>query len=451
MQLLRRVGVDSAKSIIILNDAPMDASHEAKELADARVVKTILAVISCTGEEMMPPVVAEIHMKSMQAMARNISHRIAIIDEHSILAKLMVQTSRVSGLAQVYDNLVGFDGNEFYFYRPAQGWSGRTYGQALFHFPGCSLIGLRDASGKIKINPPASTVLSGTDDAILLAEDDSAIRFSVQPVPASAPASPPLAPLTKSAEQQLIVGWCQKTSTIIDEYSNYLVEGSGIDLVVEEPTDTIRSEFSELQARHPAIRMRIIKAEIGNPSTLTKLKPEQYDNVIILSGDGGDSELRDSDTIAKLLQFRLYFRSLGKKDLRTQLITEVADSENIEVIQQAGVKDFLISNQFVSKIYAQVSEEPDTLRLYEDLFSETGSEVYLKPVKLFIPEGSGPLSFADLCAAALKRNETCFGVRIVSHETDASDHYGIHINPAKTERFELSPDDQLITLAENET
>jgi len=109
---LYRVGVENAKSVIILNAATVDAPPEEKELADARVVKTILAVLSCTGEHDAPPIVAELHNKNKQSLARSISKNISIIDEHSILAKLMVQTSRVSGLAQVYDHLVGFDGCE---------------------------------------------------------------------------------------------------------------------------------------------------------------------------------------------------------------------------------------------------------------------------------------------------------------------------------------------------
>ena len=37
-----------------------------------------------------------------------------------------------------------------------------------------------------------------------------------------------------------------------------------------------------------------------------------------------------------------------------KLITEVMDSENIDIILNSGVEDFMVSNQFVSQIMAQV-------------------------------------------------------------------------------------------------
>ena len=146
-----------------------------------------------------------------------------------------------------------------------------------------------------------------------------------------------------------------------------------------------------------------------------------------------------------------FFRSLDQGTLKTQLITEVADSENIEVVQDTGVKDFLISNQFVSRIYAQVSEEPDVLNIYEDLFNEDGSEVYLKPLSLYFSSLPPEISFGDLCFAAMVREETCFGVRIMAQEQEAEHYYGIYLNPPKNRIFNLLPTDMLITLAEDET
>ncbi len=451
LQFLRRAGVNTAKSVIILNQVADDAPVSEKALGDARVLKSILAVVSCTGEADLPPVLAELHLKTKQNLALNIvPGKISIIDDQSILAKLMVQTSRISGLAKVYDNLVGFDGCEFYFHRPEEGWGTLAYRDLLFHYANCSVLGLRTAEGVIRINPAPATMLQENDEAVVLAEDDSVIRFEKKAVAYTKPTGKPAQPQPKNIESQLIVGWSGKTSIIVDEYSNYLFEGSKIDVVVPDTPDEIKKEFSDIQAKHPTIKMRMIKADVSLSDVVAKLKPEQYDNIILLAGDGADAELLDSETIATLLEFRNYFRNLGGK-VKTQLITEVADSENIEIIEEAGVKDFLISNQFVSKIYAQVSEEPDVLKIYEDLFCSEGSEVYLKSAALFFERFGEKRSFADICAAALERGETCFGIRLKAEEDEAERHYGIYLNPAKSDQFTLSPEDSLITLAEDET
>lgn len=451
VQALARVAVDRAKSIIILNDAPVDSDRETKELADAKVLKTILAVMSSVDEKNLPSIVAEIHLPNKQKLARNLSDRISIIDEHSILARLMVQTSRTSGLAKVYDSLVGFAGSEFYFYRPAEGWKGINYSTALFHFATCSVLGIRTKNGEVKVNPAGNTVLDDDTDIIVLAEDDSAINFSREKFKIRDLPGTPAKALPKTAEKQLIVGWSYKTLIIIAEYCKYLIKGSGIDLILSDPAEETRQEFAAIQARFPDVSMRIIDAVVDNQDIMKELRPEQYDNIIILSGDGGVAELRDSDTIAKLLEFRHYFKNSVKGELKTQLITEVADSQNIDVIQAAGVKDFLISNQFVSKIYAQVGEEQDVLKIYEDLFSEEGSEVYIKPVSLFTSLSCEKVTFGDLCAAAVRRGESCFGVCIAADSENRDKNYGFIINPHKSMEITISGKDYLITLAEDET
>ena len=73
----------------------------------------------------------------------------------------------------------------------------------------------------------------------------------------------------------------------------------------------------------------------------------------------------------RLLQIRNIFqehtRATGN-EIQTKLITEIVESENTELVLKAGVKDFLISNQFVSKIFAQVAEDPDVKNIVSKNF-----------------------------------------------------------------------------------
>ncbi|MBN1499361.1 MAG: hypothetical protein JW982_04370 [Spirochaetes bacterium] len=452
LQILQKVSVNSAKSIIILNDVAVDASDDDKFLGDARVLKTIMAVVACTGEENVPPILAELHMQNRRKLAENISPgNISIIDEHTILAKLMVQTSRISGLALVYSNMIGFDECEFYFYEPSDDCIGKKYIDIMFHFRTSTIFGFKKADGAILINPDPETVFEEGDKLILLAEDDSTIKYLKNKLEYKAAAGEPAAALPKVVEKQLIIGWSQKAAPIVEEYSKYLIDGSSIDVVVHELNAEMQSEFDHIKSEYPGINFTITAADIQDQSVVAGLKPEKYDNVIILTGDGGNAELRDSETISRLITFRHYFKNLPEKNVKTQLITEVADSDNIEVIQEAGVKDFLISNQFVSKMYAQISEEPEVLNIYEDLFNPEGSEVYIKPVNLFLSKLPAKMSFGEICASAIKRKETCFGIKVFAEEKNSDKNYGIYINPDKDKVFSLSEGDALITLAEDES
>ncbi len=170
-----------------------------------------------------------------------------------------------------------------------------------------------------------------------------------------------------------LVGWMEKSSIIVDEYTDYLSEGSQIDVIVPAVTAQMHSDFDAVAAKNTDITMNLHECDIHEAGAVARLAPEQYDNVIILKEGSGVAELRDSKTIASLLGFLHYFKGLGQP-VTTQLVTEVADSDNVEMIQKVGVKDFLISYKFVSKIYAQVSEDPEVMKAYDELFKAEGSD-----------------------------------------------------------------------------
>ena len=99
--------------------------------------------------------------------------------------------------------------------------------------------------------------------------------------------------------------------------------------------------------------------------------------------------------------------------INQQRISDKFDKQNEKIISKstslvikAGVKDFLLTEQFVSKILSQVSQEPDIMSIYRNLFSSEGSELYVKPISLYFPpEQISKLTFADCVLAAHNRNE----------------------------------------------
>lgn len=64
-------------------------------------------------------------------------------------------------------------------------------------------------------------------------------------------------------------------------------------------------------------------------------------------------------------------------------------------------------------LFAQMSEEPAIKLVYDDLFQEDGSEIYVKPVEPYFDSLPAKASFADLMRLAQKRDEeACIGVKI---------------------------------------
>jgi len=456
LEALRKMNVEQAKSIVILNGATASDSQTKKAAEDARALKTIMAVVASLEDGTdLPPIIVELHRERNRTLAESIAPgRITTMDESSILAKLLVQTSRTSGLSIVYSNLVGFEGNEVYFFKPEGGWKGMNFGELLFHFDSPVVLGFRLADGKISLNPPSDFKPQENDSAIVLASDDSAIKFLKDRFSPNIDKPIPSLSSARKTERQLIAGWNTKVPTIIEEYAKYVLDGSDIDIVVAEPDDALTNTFREIQKQHDRVKLRLIKADIHSPEVLEKLSPHTYDNVILMASEGENSEEIDAESISILLQLRQFFKGIENSTGRhvdTKIITEVMDSENIELVLQTGVKDFLISNQFVSKIFAQVSQDPDVMKVYDDLFSPEGSEIYLKKAIAYFDMLPGKVKFADCVNAALKRREVCFGLKIASQERDPEKNYGVYMIPEKNLSFEIRPEDELIVLSEDES
>ena len=448
---LKMVNVDEAKSIIILNPVGIGSDNKQLHHGDARVIKSIMAIASITGKKNMPSIVAEVHTRNMRKIAGRISSNIVVFEENLLLAKMMVQFSRISALALVYENLLGFSGDEFYFFKPNEGWNSLSYEKLMFKFRDCSVIGYRDRNGKVNINPDSKHIMSDDEFILLISEDDSTIDYDKnRKVLDYEEKYIPLKKIKRNTEKYLIIGWNRKTTTIVRKLCEFIDKGSEIVILVSQSTDIIADQMKGLKGSNKGINIRLIKGDLYNLNVFNKLRIERFDGITILKKDGKDAELFDSETIGILLEIQNYFSLNKVSDLKTRLITEVADPENVDVIQNIGVKDYLVSSKFVSRIYAQVSEDINILNVFNELFKQEGSEIYIKPFAYYSKTDHEELTFEDLCLLALNRKESCFGVRIKKEENDKSKNYGVYINPGKDKHFYLTKNDCLITVAEDE-
>ena len=146
---LKKVRAEEAKSIIIMNSVASWRPEEERKLADALVLKSIMSIIAlCEGEE-PPPIVCEIHSDRDRDLAENISNgTVKALNEVSVLSRMIAQLALSrNGLSVVYSDMVGFDGNEFYFYQPDEGWGGPlTFGESTYRFKSSTPMGiLREA------------------------------------------------------------------------------------------------------------------------------------------------------------------------------------------------------------------------------------------------------------------------------------------------------------------
>ncbi|KAH8088775.1 hypothetical protein JL720_6739 [Aureococcus anophagefferens] len=103
---------------------------------------------------------------------------------HDLIGRLMIQSARHPGLAQVWSMLLGFDGCEFYIKHHAE-LDGVSFGDAFLRFDDAVPIGVIQGSGKdatIWVNPEDDLVLRPGDKLIVIAEDDDTYAPRTRPL-----------------------------------------------------------------------------------------------------------------------------------------------------------------------------------------------------------------------------------------------------------------------------
>ena len=450
---LDMVSVDDAKAVIILASCDDTDSAEAKSASDAKAIQTVLATMGRSQRDDEFSVVVEIFNPTHREIVRSsFPEHVVTVNTSDVLAKLLVQTSRSEGLSVVYNEILSFDGCEMYFY--AADWRGANFGELPFFFPDGVPIGVRDADGKIAMNPPCTRPMANGEEILIVADDDSTIDYQAAPVAVGRDLPLASARHEQRVERELMIGWNFKSPCILREFADYIIAGSQIHVLIKAPTDDQREEITALDRELDGIEVTLIEKNCLDLGDLMSLQPFTYDNIIILAGSDEGSEVDtgrvDSENIVALLLLRRIFSQYPEESTNTKLITEVLDSQNYALVARAGVKDVIISNRLVSMIMAQISESRDIEKVYDDIFQEDGSEIYLKPASLYFDEMPEEVSFADLIRIAQKRDEVCIGLKIQADEQNGAANNGVRLIPEKNETFELCSDDSLVVVAEDE-
>lgn len=446
---LKRVNVEEAKSVILLANCSESAFDEEKLASDVQGVKSIMAIISCQNGKNKLPIIAEIFNEEKRALISYFQdENIISVDTWEIMGKLLVQTSLTSGLEMVYNEILSFDGCEIYFYEA--NWNKINFGKLPFHFKDGIPLGIYNSSDGMILRPGKTYEMKAEDQLIILAEDDSTINFES----AQIYRAKELQLIDKKLEQKkkniLILGWHNVAEIFISESEDYLEEGSKFDIYFNNPNQDFQNRAEELKKLYPGFEIKLIDSNPLKMETLSEINPFKYDNIVILSQELNDNRADkiDSDTLIILLLLRKLKSNLGQT--KTKIITQVLNSDNQEIITQTDVDDFIISNKLITMILAQLSENPLIMKFYEDIFSEDGSEIYVKSANLYLDEFPIQTTFGELIGLADQRNEICLGIRKGSESKNAKENFGVQLNLKKNQAIELEANDFLVVLSEDE-
>jgi ion channel POLLUX/CASTOR len=432
---LNIVNPSAAKSIVVLAPDGEDP--------DAQVIKTILAITNGPGANgQLHHVVAEIRDANNAELARAVGGadvQIVLADE--LISRILVQSTRQSGLSAVFAELLGFEGSEIYTTKVGN-VAGMTFGDALGVFDHGSLIGLCDEKS-VQINPPMDTVIRPEDQVVAIAEDKGAIRARPNKRAAvDASAISEQKPAPEAPERILMLGWNRRGLSIVSELARFVHPGSLLTIVADCPqfvaeAATLVGAFSQLQVEHRL-------GDTARAATLNAIDVQSYDHVIVLGySDNMSVQSADTRTLVTLLQLRKLAEASGR---HINVVSEMADSRNRALAEVTRADDFVVSNQLVSLMLAQASENPFLSAIFAELLDEDGSEIYIRPVTDYVLIDR-PVTFFTIVEAARRRGEVAIGYKETVSDRGVRNMGGVVINPRRQEARTYKPTDSVVVLA----
>lgn len=433
---LEIMSLGTSKSIIILspeNDNP-----------DPEVIKMMLAIIN--NPELKSAdlnIVALIRNPENVEVARIVGRdKAEIVLAGDIVARMTAQTCLQSGLSVVYQELLDYGGDEIYFHTEPELF-GKTFREAILMYETSNLIGIKPVNGQPVLNPPMDTLIEEGDIIIAISEDDDTISLSGRnDLDIDREAIREDFSETRSSCRIIMLGWNWRAPIIVRELDNYLQPGSLLKVVADESFSDFHDEVFDLEN----IYLEFARGLTTDRKVLEDLNIENYDHIIILCyTDSLEAQEADSATLMTLLHIRDITEKIGGS---YSLVSEMKDIRNRNLAEVTGADDFIVSDQMLSLLLTQISENRHLGGVFWDLFDPDGSEIYLKPVQRYV-HTDVPVNFYTVAESAANRNEVAIGYRLFHLKDDSDRSYGVIVNPDKKETLTFGENDTVIVLAEN--
>ncbi|MEU4836030.1 potassium transporter TrkA, partial [Streptosporangium sp. NPDC023615] len=361
------MNLGSARSVVVLSPQGEDP--------DSHVIKTLLALARRAGDH--PPVVAAIAESSNMAAARLAGGPdVHLVDSDDTASRLIVQSSRQSGVSVVCMDLLDFTGAEIYL-RSDPDLTGTTYGTALQAYQTATVIGLRRAD-EVMLNPPADTLISASDEIVVIAQDDSMIHLAEGMPRPREEAIVSYEHTGPGPERTLILNWNGRGRQIARYLDAYVAPGSALDIASDHPGATAGLEGLE------NLTVNVKECDTSDRYALESLGLGLYEHVIVLSDDRYDPGHADMRTLTTLLHLRDMQTTLNE---HYSIVSEMHDEHNRSLAEVTEADDIVISDTVIGLLLAQLAENRHLAEVFGCLFDPRGSEIYPRPAERYVRPG----------------------------------------------------------------
>lgn len=443
---LHRVACLDAAAVIVPS-----AAHEAGSLvtSDVETVKALLSIAAQARHlrAPLPFVVAEIQdIRKHPVIERAYPGEVEVVGGDATISRLMVQNVLHPGLSEIYNELLtAGEGNEIYV-RGGDSVAGMTLGKLGAERPNAIVLGIlkpRERGWDVRLGAPSDTPIEMADRVIMLARDYAETEASPKlPALSTITRGEPRKHQRKPAEQPrtiLVLGWNRRVPSLIAEFGSYGDQQFHIDIVSVVSATERERDITRYIHEHHEVTCRHIEADYMVEDELRKVRPADYDAVILLSSDRLASG-EEADARA-MVGYLLLEDLLVEGSRRPQLIMELSDPDNRHLLY-GHQSEMLISPMILSHVLAQVALRRELRVVLDELFTCGGAELQFRDPQDYPLPASADFRLLEKALAA--EGELALGVF-----RQQADERGRHLlmNPPRDTILELQPGDRLVVMA----
>jgi len=456
---LARVCAATASRIVIPPDATM-----CREEADAQTFGILLTL----SNHKLP---RNGHVAAQCSVARNMPtmhklHQNLYLLSGERLGVMMTQSSRDHGLCQVFTQLIGFDGDEFYFFNAKDyGVAGKTFQELAFCFPASIPLGLhKPDTEEIVLNPDRNLVLKEDDEVVLLQEDgDSSDPFTEcyfdrENFMKGRPCDVQFCeenPNDQEVVRCLICNFQEQgcSISILFGLEDMCAEGSEVVLyttLTEQRCKEVIHQAQQGEGRE--IKNFKITIYHTGPKVMTAayqiddLMKKEFDHIFVLADYGksnADQVRVDQKTVATILQMKEVTerRNYSKFDPVVEVCSGTAEDQ----LKSSGVDNIVNTNLIMQKALAMVTVNKGHYGVLADLLSSEGNCFDLQELKSYLSKDEAvptSLNFAEATAIVQR------GARQVLVGWTVGSEYVINPKDKLESREWSMEDDKLLVIKE---
>ena len=410
---LNDIGLALAKSVIILDTTgtktvcKYDRSERLDKIGagNSNTIKTLVQVAQITSDESSADdqqIIVEVGDSwTYSVVNRIIAHKmrkgkcnIVPVSVDLVLGQIFAQFSITPELNSVYSTLFSNKGAAF-FCDEANGSdcveTGDEFVQKTLENSSTVIpLTTMEEDGKV-----CKYYMSDSEDHIHARSsrpNDSDIAVSVNPH------------FSMGTKNVVILGHNSKIISIMEGFKAFCGEWTDTDLNILVMDDQKNLERRNFYKEYPFVKNCIFADVFDRELIFEEVNKfidsnDEDTSILVLSDDTVDAEDIDASALTYLINIQdiVMHRKEVDPDFDVEsvdIVVEILNPKNYDVVHNYSVNNIVISNRYISKMIAQISDKKSLFNFYNDILSydETDSdaynskELYIKPVDKFFTE-----------------------------------------------------------------